>query len=93
MFNKLTQALFGTSTDGQRKAGLGFYFGGILAVALFGCIVGIALISKPSTMLGDIANGSLAAIKFVSGALILGYGMEYAGKAAQVIRGGKEPKG
>lgn len=91
MFNRIAQALFGTATEGQRKAALGFYFGAILAVALFGCVLAIALMDKPTITanLESIAQGALEAMKFVIGALMLGYVGEYAGNAAKAIGGNK----
>jgi len=93
MFAKLIQALFGIATDGQRKAGQGFYFGAILAVCLFGCVASVALVADPKTIasLTEIAIATLTAIKVLFGLLIAGFGMEYAGKAAEAIKGCKEP--
>ena len=93
MFAKLTQALFGIATDGQRKAGQGFYFGGILAVCLFGCVAAIALNTNPDALdaLMKIALAVVTAIQVLFGLLIGGFGLEYAGKAVEVIKGRKEP--
>lgn len=92
MFAKLTHALFGVATEGQRKAGQGFYFGGILAVALFGSLAAVAFNTNPAA-LGPLTQISLAvvtAIKVLFGILIGGFGLEYMGKAAKVIGGRKE---
>ena len=89
MFNNLTQALFGTATEGQRKAGQGFYFGAILAACLFGCVASVALTADPKTIssLTEIALATLTAIKVLFGLLIAGFGLEYAGKVGEKIKG------
>lgn len=89
MFAKLTQALFGTATEGQRKAGLGFYFGGILGVGYFGTLLAIAFNTNPAALgaLTTISTATLTAIQVLFGLLIGGFLGEYAGKAAEAIKG------
>ena len=94
MFSKLTQAIMGEAGEGQRKGGLGVFFGSILAFVLIGCVAGLTFIAKDGVAgnLKEVALATLNSIEILFGLLIVGYIGEYA-RDAKIGKGAKEPAG